>query len=164
MFEPLTAYRAILVTGPQRSGTRICAKMIAADTGFRFVDETELRVADSWKLGEILKYDTKFVAQCPGLSYCIEDFEGSDVLIVFMMRPLDQIISSQKRINWGCEWKELRKYGTKRGPIAAVKYEVWPEQRKKIKHWLEVEYSSLRAHPLWVDEEKRKKFKAFQTA
>ncbi|MCW2309731.1 hypothetical protein [Rhodobium gokarnense] len=42
MFEHLARFPRIIVTGPHRSGTTICARMIAADTGKVFVMERDL--------------------------------------------------------------------------------------------------------------------------
>ena len=50
MFEYLKEFPVVLVTGPQRSGTRICAKMIAHDTGHRFVDEREIHTDSLYEL------------------------------------------------------------------------------------------------------------------
>ena len=64
MFENLAVHKKIVVTGPQRSGTRIGAKMIAADTGYQFVDEAEFLIKDSDLFREFLQRDG-VVVQAP---------------------------------------------------------------------------------------------------
>lgn len=46
MFEHLKAYKRIVVSGPQRSGTRIVAKAVAQDTNKSFIDEVDIAVHD----------------------------------------------------------------------------------------------------------------------
>ena len=156
MFGFLSQYRSILVTGPQRSGTRICAKMISQGTGYEYLDE---RLAGP--LGGSLIYATRqlerdnVVLQAPGVSHVCHEMP-KDVLVVMMMRNIDDIIRSQERLGWECEHIELSKYLLKpwEGPIAAIKYIVWEEQKKSIKSWLEIEYEDLCCHPLWVSDRK----------
>jgi len=162
MFESLKKYNKILVTGPQRSGTRIAAKMIAADTGYTYLDEEEFNVSNRDKLRKIFKRGD-IVVQCPAISAWIQDFSANDTLIIFMMRDIDDILASQKRIGWG-DKTELSKYGKKRGVISKIKYDVWEkEQKPKVENWLEVEYESLSGHPLWIAKNKRINFKYNQT-
>ena len=162
MFEYLRKYNKILVTGPQRSGTRIAAKAIALDTGYTYIDEKEFKVSNLNQLREILKKD-KIVIQCPGVSAWIQKFSSEDTLIIFMKRDTEDILASQKRINWQ-QKTEVSKYNRSGGIICLIKYDEWErQQRPIIKHWLELEYESLAKHPLWIPKEKRLNFKARQT-
>lgn len=165
MFENLKNFSKIIVTGPQRSGTRICAKMIAADTGYEYFDESVISVKDVAKLQDLLKYEKNFVIQAPGISFCVEDFAADDTLIVFMMRDIPSILASQKTCGWGCNDRELKKYGLAPGRNACeVKYDFWNDQKELILWWREVQYDSLKDHPLYLAEEKRKGFTAYQTS
>src|SRR5579875_68345 len=67
MFEHLAVHPMIVVTGPQRSGTRIAARMIAADTGHRFVDETEFLIKDEARFRALFRSPggEAFVVQAP---------------------------------------------------------------------------------------------------
>jgi hypothetical protein len=165
MFEYLSRYLNILVTGPQRSGTRITTKMIAHDLKYRFVDEDEIQVSDLSLI--LLLIDTKshLVIQCPALCHQVHELSRSDSAVVIVKRPLDQILRSQKRIGWDFNDVELRKYGiTTGGTSAIVKYDYWNFfQRRRIHNPFEVEYEDLKSHPLWVDPEQRKNFKWNQT-
>lgn len=80
-------------------------------------------------------------------------------------RSVADIVASQERIDWGeNEDLELARYKGARAPIAAVKYSLWRKYQRPITaNWLEVEYESLAAHPLWIDEEERAGFGPRQT-
>ena len=166
MFEHIT-HKKIIVTGPQRAGTRIATTMIAQDTGLRFVDESEVGYYDIEKMRDFIKYEDNFVIQAPNFSNIIDQF-SDDVLIVFMMRPIEDIDASRVRIlhiNGGCNNKRRsndkeKLLGRKQAPL---KYEDWEEQKKNIKHYLEVEYDSLKEHPLFVPKEHRANFQWNQT-
>lgn len=170
MFENLKKYTAILVSGPQRSGTRICAKIIAQDTGHKYVDENNIKVDNLDMLKDILNTRENVVVQCPAVSAYLEEFSANDVLIIFMRRDVNDIIASQNRIGWGVgnERGEFNKYkdkfGATQAPVSKVKYKYWEkEQRDKIKNWKEIEYESLSKHELWIPKEKRTEFASSQT-
>lgn len=171
MFDHLKKFSKIIVTGPQRSGTTICAKMIANDLGYIYVDEEELKVDNSDyltdRLKELIHSGDRFVVQCPALCrYVHEVGHCKDTAIIFMKRNLDEILKSQERIGWDVEEpEELKRYGDEAvSPIAQVKHDFWQDHQKwKIFYWFEVEYSSLSAHPMWVPAWQRTKFRARQT-
>lgn len=160
MFEWMTRFDKILVTGPQRSGTRVCARMIARDTGHRYVDEKEIAVGHRDLLDALCGAEHKFVVQCPALCHCIHEFGADDTLIILMRRKIEDIIASQERIEWGNEQDQLRRhYGGVEGPISVIRYRFWEKyQRPRIKHVLEVEYESLSGHSLWIIKERRRDF------
>lgn len=152
MFEHLAPKGPIIVVGPQRSGSRACAKMIAHDTYREYVDEKDVYTHSRRAAREHLR--ERIVLQAPGLTYCVHRLAQhiDDLFVVMMIRDIDDIIRSQDRIGWRSEAQELCRYGLRpdEGPISAVKYNVWEEQKEHIKHYLEVEYDSLKAHDLWV--------------
>lgn len=165
MFEYLGVYRAVIVTGPQRAGTRIAAKMIAHDTGFEYVDERDYHT-DS--LGHFVGFlnRARVAIQAPTMCRYAHYFgDIRNVAIVLMRRPLDEIVASQKRIKWGYERVELMRYERMNGNIAQVKYDYWDRfQKARIVNAFEVEYHDLEAHPLWLPPEERQEFGPFQTA
>lgn len=168
MFESLSTYKTILVSGPQRSGTTICSRMIAHDLGCRCVDEMEFDVDNIRTLLALVDAPERTVIQCPSLSSCLWLFSRPDTLVVFMMRPVADIVASQNRPiynhaadrTWtsGHQHVELMKYGRQDGTIAEVKYQGWAAQKPYIRHTLEIEYASLSTHPLWVDASERTDF------
>jgi hypothetical protein len=165
MFEHLAIHKRIVVTGPQRSGTRIGAKMIAADTGHQFVDEAEFLIKDGDLFREFLLRDD-VVVQAPHMLKDVVDDPPPGIFIVLMRRDLDQIHASAARIGWTENFsgntKELKKFGLTEGDSAAVKYDYWDTHDKSVP-FLEVAYESLRDHPLYVPDEQRQSFGHWQT-
>lgn len=166
MFEHLSVHPKIVVTGPQRSGTRIAAKMIAADTGHSFVDETEFGIKDVGAFRQVLQRDN-VVVQAPNMLKDLVDDPPAGVFVVLMRRDLEQIHASEQRIRWaevyGGKKTELAKFGLSEGDPATVKYNYWDSHEKRAP-FLEVEYEALRRHPLWVPEDQRANFGPLQTA
>ena len=192
MFEQLKN-RRILVSGPQRSGTRICAKMIAHDTGLSYIDETEFpelflgksiddRDQNWQEIGQQVAeavqkvIDTReFVLHCPPFMPWIHLVRGA--LVVIMWRSIEEIVRSIKRIDWKKRRQELEynkmgytRFGrsklTKTNlPIAEIKYRYWTEyQKDNVEEFLGVEYNILCQHPLWVPQQERGRFRWDQTS
>lgn len=165
MFEQLATHPRIVVTGPQRSGTRIAAKMIAADTGHVFVDEMEYAIKDVQAFRQVLRREN-IVAQSPHMLKDLVDDPPAGIFVVLMRRDLEQIHASERRIRWaevfGGNVTELAKFGLTEGDPATVKYDYWDSHPKSVP-FLELDYESLRSHPLWVAEEERHDFGPLQT-
>lgn len=174
MFEHLSRYDKILVTGPQRSGTRIAAKMVAHDTSFEYVDEDMFGVRELNLFEQIMEWH-QIAVQCPTMSHCIHKYTDDETLVVFMIRDVEDIIASERRIDWhNGPYFELMNYGyssrqavsfrRRGGHVAPIKYAYWlTKQRRHIPHYLELEYESLAAHPLWIPKEQRVNFTTKQT-
>lgn len=186
MFQHLKQFSKILVSGPQRSGTRICANMVAEDTGLTYVDEVELKCL--FIIGSELQCVTEFVQQrdnfvlhCPTFSRWVHEI-SDDVAIVFMRRDMKDIQRSQERIRWKRNRQEIeyQRYGLtkfdsyrnkvpQRHPgglrktsksVAEVKYNYWDGvQKDQIENVFEINYLDLRAHPMWVDRFQRTDFR-----
>jgi hypothetical protein len=174
-YRYLKKYDKILVTGPQRSGTRIAAKMIANDTGRDYVDENNYRVASEKYFAKWVKKGN-CVIHCPAMMRYIHKYSADDTLIVVMIREPEDIIASQKRVDWhngildelykyGVAWKDLRFYAAwERPPICILKYNWWAfDQKYKVKNYLELWYEDLAEHPMWIPKELRKDFTTTQT-
>ena len=166
MFEYLALFSRIVVTGPQRSGTHICAVMIADDLGYTFCEEVQI---DTYKL-DLMKHlfdtESRFVLQAPGICRHVHEFSAPDVAIILMRRAVSDIIASEKRVGWfgsiHRQW-ELERYGLTKGNIAEVKYQYWDDvQRELIHNPFEIEYESLVAHPMWIPQEERINFRSKQ--
>lgn len=159
----LKDFQNILVTGPQRSGTRFASNVIASDLGHSFVDEMEIGIDDLERFFCLMKNNEKKVVHCPGLSYICHQIKSKSTCVVFMMRKIDDIIESQKRINWESEYeqREYVKYlSFDKEPIAKLKYETWEKIQKPTMNcpYFEVQYDALREHKLWVRFSNRKGF------
>jgi hypothetical protein len=137
--------------------------MIAEDTGYKLIDEMDFgaHAVNQWH--KIIERNENIVVQCPGMCHLLH-LLPDDVLVVFMVRPVEDIIASQERINWTEkeEPRELAKYGVEEGPIAKVKYDFWEENRPT--NYIELQYGELEKHPLFIEKSKRKKFKPKQTS
>lgn len=161
--KELQRYQVILVSGPQRSGTRIAAKILAADLDYAYIDENEIKVDSLNALCKIVKIDGCKVIQCPALSRYVHFLASQDIAAVFMMRDVDDIIASQGRIGWESELPELLRYGRLAGEPAKIKYHMWARSGHLLQHCFELQYLDLRGHELWIDKEHRKNFGPLQT-
>src|SRR4051794_28861524 len=122
LFGFLKDFRQIVVTGPQRSGTTICTHMVAADLGYTAIDETdkvfsaELKnrvnhLSDPGSLRRVLE-ENGIVVQAPSASaFCHQLPEA--IAVVFMIRPIDEILKSERRIGWKGNGYELKLLGEK---------------------------------------------------
>lgn len=161
----LKGFDAVLVTGPQRSGTTIAARIIAKALGYRYADEAECDIHDPYKADALL-VKGQVVLQAPGLSCYAQGFTCA---VVFMYREIDAIRRSEDRIGWreaygGANFKAEqtkydRIYHVTGDNIALVKYYVWEAiQRGLCEHPFELDYESLKDSPLWVEKEERTTF------
>ncbi len=163
MFEALSRYRVVIVTGPHRSGTTICARIVERDAGLRYVD-TEDYGGDLELWNEIVARGRGVVVHSPGMARWVHLVAGrDDVLVIWMLRPLAQILVSEARINWS-EKEEKAIYADVPGynrqyHVSVNKLSFWRTyQHKKVTNWREVRYEDLKAHPLWLPAEKRRHF------
>src|SRR5579872_7158233 len=159
----LRSYEQIIVSGPQRAGTTIAAKILAGELGYRNVPEEEVGVNDVVRLVELYRVGRRFVVQGPGFCPYVHLLPGA---VVLMRRPVEEIVRSQARIRWLQEKAELAGYFTTEGPISQVKYEAWDRFQKPrlAERALELDYHSLAAHPLWLEQEQRQTFHPRQTS
>lgn len=172
MFERLN-HQIILVTGPQRSGTTICARMVAHDTEHAYVDETQFGISDANAFNNLLiitlKHSRGIVVQCPAMCRWVHLYGSQNVLVIMMIRSIEAILKSQVRIEWDGEDKERERYEfismpNSDLPIAQIKYDFWRnEQQFLICDSKEVVYSDLSTHSLWVPRDERLNFLTRQT-
>jgi hypothetical protein len=165
MFEYLKKFRYVYITGPQRSGTRICSHMVAHDTGFEFIDENKYKYDNLCKLIEILNNKSSIIIHGPAIVNNISSLVTDKDAVIFMRRNIADISASEKRIKWseyGSERIERAKFPTcENKTIAEIKYTYWD----KVKHTFnafDIEYESLKSHILWIPKEFRKNFDSHQ--
>lgn len=167
LLPELKRQSAIVVTGPQRSGTTIAAHILAQELGYTYVDENDFGIYDPARATQFLR-NGRVVLQSPGLMYCAHQLPAC---IVVMRRPLAEIAASEKRVGWresyggaGYQMETAlynRNYGFSGQDIAWTKYLCWDMfQKARCDNWFDLDYQSLRDHPLWV--EQRKDFTARQ--
>jgi len=158
-------FERIAVTGPQRSGTTITAKIIAMEIGYRYVDENEFGINGFNVFWGLFISQKNIVVQCPALCHKAVDIGKADsTAVVMVRRDVDDIIESQERIGWAAEGIEQLKYKTAEKPIAKVKYDFWDQHQKwLIPYPFEINYDDLEGHSLWVTKANRRRFKVRQT-
>lgn len=151
----------VIVTGPQRSGTRIGAKILSHDLGYKYIDESEFKISNEEIFFDLLKNKKNIVVQAPAMFYKIRDFPKRKVAVVMMMRNIKDIKESEKRINWKGKPAEQNRLKTQHHP-AETKYKIWKEVKWDLDYH-ELYYEDLKDHKLWIPKEKRKNFGANQT-
>lgn len=177
MFEYLEKHDQIFVTGPQRSGTRIAAEMIASDLNRPCFREENILARSPLAALDIMLRFRHFVLQCPGLSFWIHNLRFyEEVAVVWMLRPDDEIAASEKRINWrpmdrAIEEALYREFVVEgrchpEMPIAIKKLMVWNSYQKGLlrPRAYEIQFSALSEHKLWVAKEDRASFAYNETA
>jgi hypothetical protein len=167
----LKPYNAVLVTGPQRSGTAIATKILAAELGYREIAEEAFRIHDHNAAYQIMK-EGRVVLHAPGLCHVADLFTYKlKYAVVLMRRPIEDILASEKRINWRTLYdganltaekiKYADRFGIYGDNIALIKYYCWDTQQKQTCDAFDLEYETLRGHLLWKNE--RMEFTARQT-
>lgn len=132
----------IFVTGPQRSGTTIAARILAFDLNRTYVDESEYTPK---------AIPTNAIIQAPFIiKFVLElSFMFPESYFVFMYRDKNEIIKSMERIEWYKDYiTDSNFYNTY--VEHTYKYidllcNTLPEDRWSVLH-----YDSLATHPLFV--------------
>jgi hypothetical protein len=176
MFEHLGVFNTVIVTGPNRAGTRLTTAAIAADTGhealvggdFKFIDADMLRECAA-------RHDV--VIQCPYRFDLMPKLTRDDVAIVCVHRPIEEIVESRgrmfmkpephARLVGGRQQENQIAFMAAAGLCseederdnAVVKYEVWARWLVEgtLDNPFDVHYHDLEAHRLWVPPEVRRK-------
>ncbi len=169
MFEELKKFKNIIVTGPQRSGTHITARMIEHDAGNVYIDEREVAYTNIDCIKCVFRLSDPVVVQAPSYFWNVWKLPG-DPMVVVCKRDVDDIKASRKRIHFDEDVShyyispKAHGYDADGRYLPVIQYEYWDRVVKPmIKNWIEVEYESLSAHPLWIDKELRKDFRPNQT-
>lgn len=137
MFEALRDYPSVVVTGPHRSGTTICAEMIGQDTGLTVYREEAFSNRDITKAEPLVESGGVF--QGPYLLPWAPIFR--DTMIVYVDRPHDEIAASLGRLRVSAPHFD-----------AAQALRLWSRIQEQCEHAMTVQYHDLKAHPLWRDD------------
>lgn len=145
----------IIVTGCQRSGTRITAHILAHDFELTYVDELEV---------DFYNLQPNTVVQSPlalhGYLQAYYTYPG--IHFVGVLRNPQEIIASMKRINWlkgdVTNWEAFLTH------YVGHQQRLWKQLTKELpnKSWSEIEYDSLKTHPLFVKAKDRQDFTSLQ--
>jgi hypothetical protein len=176
VFEHLKKFNKIIVTGPGRSGTTISAKIIANELKYKYIDELWFDGSDVKRFLALLEMSRKMVIQMTCMVGRVHTLKYEGLAIVMVRRKIDDILDSMehtltfpnagKEIHLGTftscsdEWRInfLRQYSCTSGNIPKIVYDYWDTvQKAEIENWFELEYESLRFHPLWIAKPTRRK-------
>lgn len=156
--------KKIIITGPQRSGTRITAKIIADIFQIPHIDEEIYKF--NWTFLRLKTANDKtYAVHSPAIMHRAWD-APKDVAIVVSVRNIDDIIASQKRIMWGGEYYEKKKFKKIAGidinqPISKIKYDY--AELMKDERTMFIKRGFFSEHPFWLPKKNRKDFMANQT-
>jgi hypothetical protein len=172
MFEYLKPYSHIIVSGMQRSGTTIAARMIQYD----------LEIPYCYWVGNKLGIITDIppeggqgVYHAPGMSHLLHGFKSTEdatFAVIWMKRDIEEIIESAYKVKWdptadignypafmnGIPDGTEVDYPTMVRRLAQEKINFWETQKPLVETYFEVEYESLRNHPLWLNDRPWKKW------
>jgi len=167
MFEYLKGYEEIFVTGMQRTGTTICARMIQYDIEAPYCIWTGNNVKRILDLKEYpIEIPYPVIFHCPGLSHLIHRIESETELdklaTVWVRRDKDEIVNSAIKVHWDPR-SDLETYNLLStrdlkmdiNMLITAKESRWKEQKKEIQNWFEVDYEDLKSHPLWINDKDR---------
>lgn len=145
----------IIVTGCQRSGTRITARILAHDFDLEYVDELEV---------DFYHLQPNTVVQSPlalhGYLQAYYTYPG--IHFVGVLRDPAEIIASMKRINWlkgdVNDWDSFLQH------YVGHQQRLWKQLTKELPQeaWSEIDYDSLKTHPLFVQQQDRQAFTSLQ--
>jgi len=160
----LKGFKKICVTGPQRSGTTICAKMLSVDYDLQFFKEEAFGIGSKEGFARLIRAHDNFVVQCPAVSRHIHELVDDDMAVVWMRRSLKDVVASEKRINWNDYHERLAyKAMEDKRPIATIKNSYWKKhQKNKIKNSFEIKFDSLKNHELFLPDSARSRFEPRQ--
>ena len=133
----------IIVTGPQRAGTRIAAHILAHDLGGVFVDELDY----SLPLPDNAIVQAPFLLKSAvELSYVIPN-----VKFVFMYRNPKDIVASMQRIQWYGDYVQDPSFYSEYVHHCYHYIDLLKQTLRKDQ-WFDVFYESLQDHPLFVQD------------
>lgn len=156
MFSYLRPFEIILITGPQRSGTTLCARIIKHDLGYTYIDEARFRIHDVQLALRQAEAYRPCVVQGPGLLKDAMVFgQLGYCAVVLMLRDTLDIADSIYRRKNNLAWIErMRRYvdtSLMTEPLnyfGEVVYNYWEDEvERHIKHLYKVDYESLSNHP-----------------
>ena len=117
LLECVPQFPCVVVTGPERSGTTIMTEMISYSTGYTNIPE-ETWDNDFESLWRLLSERDRIVVHAPHLTYRVHEIDKHShdrVLVVFMLREIDDIVESQRNCRWGSRSEHCPDGGDPRG-------------------------------------------------
>lgn len=181
----LKKYNKIIVTGPPRSGTTICSRILAHELKYRFIDETLYDGNNPNKFSLMLHYLSRnFVIQTTAFTRDIHKYYfNQPTCIVLMKRPISDILDSfdntKKFIDNSSNGLNVtaagelfngfdddaietikKHFGYENNnnlTLPEVIYDHFEKNKNPEKVYLEINYDDLKNHELFIDKETRRK-------
>ena len=145
----------IIVTGPQRSGTTIAARILANDLNRTFVEDINFNATDNRK---------DIVCQCPSAltTYMIIHHFMPGAHFILIKRDKADIIESMKRVQWSK--KNVKDWEAFLDQYVDHCFLQWKRLKQDLPDdcWSELPYESLSFHPLFVPKDERETFTSKQ--
>lgn len=141
MFEKLSRFRTVIVTGPHRSGTTICAEMVGHDTGLTVYREEAFGNHSIRQAEPLLSKGGVF--QGPYLLPWTPILAGEDTMVLYLDRPAAEVEASVQRL----VQRGISQTYFSRDQAARL----WTRIRPLLPRSETVAYHALRDHPLWVE-------------
>lgn len=168
MFEHLKKFRKVIVTGPQRSGTTITCRMVAHDTGHRWVDESMFDNFSGDAFWSQVESPEPAAIHGPNFFHLMdapEVADAEDIAVLFVWRDINSILRSMHRIGWiNQPIERFDEWRTGHAHCPATKQKLWANHfSKRIRNAFTVHYRDLKAHPLYLPDSARKGFEIKQT-
>lgn len=131
----------IFVTGPQRSGTRLAAQIIARQTGRTFVDELDYNP----------DIPMNSVIQAPFLLKAVFElsFMFPTAEFAFMYRDVDDVVKSMEHIEWYKDYIDDPKFYLN-FVEHSYRYIDFLKKELDASRWFDIRYESLVQDPLFV--------------
>lgn len=152
----------LFVTGPQRSGSTFVANCLAKSHGVKYIDEMEFDAHFYGMFKYIASKQNSWVVHAPALFHRVFDviMDFPDVTIVIVRRNIEEIVESEKRIDWNPKSQREAFFAQDDDsrPISKIKYDYWDKWKSRIPSYVEYEYADFEVHPLWVPKDERKNF------
>ena len=181
LIDEIAKHKIVLVTGPQRSGTQICSRILAQELDYTYLDEGRFRIWDVEKAASVAVNNVPCVLQGPGLLrhvgefikliYKIGEDNRSDLYYptaVLSRRSSEEILTSL--VKWPSvgerlmiEWPECLRSPFPLETIPALMYFYWDLAiYGKVGKTYEIPYELLSEHEFWVSKEERVGWRAKQ--
>lgn len=170
-------YRAVLVSGCQRSGTHIMAKIIAHELGWDYITDQDYDLSNFNGWSNLVLRAQMAAIQCPHMSHILHEVP-TDVAVVWMRRNPVELLESFIRVNPQClpcsQPYQMLFYsqmpGVPRGQITGME---WIDIREQYWEWKQApllgergitfEFDDLAEHELFVPKPQRKGWAMNQT-
>ena len=133
----------IIVTGPQRAGSRIASHILAQEIGGVFVDE----------LDYCLPLPDKAVVQAPFLLKAVVElsFLLPDAKFAFMYRKQKDIVASMRRVEWYGDYCSDPRFYPEYVKHCYDYIDLLKQTLAK-ERWFDIQYDSLKTHSLFVED------------